>query len=508
MTNYIDRRAFLTLLAAAGADAAAQPIPSASGNRVVILGGGLAGLAAAWNLMQRGYDVRVFEAQEIPGGRVKTIREPFEKGGYAEAGALRIPNNHAYTMKYIRLMGLESKLVAYQDDGKHLWYLQGQRFTTPEGNWPLAGLSAEERANPFAMIPRYWGPGFAVLGNPTAPDFPTASALALDPYRLQEFFQLNGASDTWNKVFFAAEGNIGRANTLAVTALEGAPNDGPFTITYGLVGGNDQLPKALANALGDRVTYNHQVVRLAHRADGVTVTVRNRGGQQHEVQADHCICTLPFPVLRDVQITPAFSQPKMRAIDEYQLAASSRIYFQTRTRFWRQDPLGPLGGLNMIGTDTQAERIWNTSQLQPDPTMGMLQSYMFDENALAFSNVLPLLRGTTWKLLIAQFLPNLLLSNLLAAEYYKVWHEDPWQKGAFAFMQPNQFATIWPAARRAEGRVHFAGEHTSVWFGYQNGALESAERCVQEILQGAAAAETTALLRDLRRFGRVHARDI
>jgi monoamine oxidase len=482
MANFIDRRVFLTLLAAAGVDAAAQePIPSAGGRRVVILGAGLAGLAAAWNLMQRGYDVRVFEAQDIPGGRVKTIREPFKKGGYAEAGALRIPNNHFYTMKYIRLMGLESKLAAYQDDGKHLWYLQGKRFTTPEGAWPLAGLSPEEKANPFAMIGRYWGPGFAVLGDPTASDFPTASALALDPYALEEFFKLNGASDAWCKVFFASEGNIGRANTLAVTALEGAPNDGPFTQTYGLVGGNDQLPKALASALGQRVTYNSPVVRLAHGTDGVTVTVRNRGGQQHEVQADHCICTLPFPVLRGVQITPAFSQPKMRAIEEYRLAAASRLYLQTRTRFWRNDPLGALGGLNMIGTDTAAERIWNTSQLQPDSTMGMLQSYMFDENALAFSGILPLLRSTAWKLLIAQFLPDVLTQ--VAAEYQKVWHEDPWQKGAFAFMQPNQFGSIWPAARRAEGRVHFAGEHTSVWFGYQNGALESAERCVQEVLQ-------------------------
>jgi monoamine oxidase len=480
MAEFIDRRTFLTLLAMAGVDAAAQPIPSASGKRVVVLGGGLAGLAAAWNLMQSGYEVRVFEAQDIPGGRVKTIRAPFKNGGYAEAGALRIPNNHRYTMKYIKLMGLESKLAAYADDGKHLWYLQGKRFTTPEGEWPLAGLSPEEKANPFAMIPRYWGPGFQAVGDPTQPDFPTASALTLDPYRIGEFFRKNGASDAWLKVFFAAEGTIGRVNTLAVTALEGAPNDGELTETYGLVGGNDQLPKALARALGKRVTYDSPVVRLAHRSDGVTVTVRNRSGQ-HEVRADHCICTLPFPVLRQIEIAPAFSQPKMQAIEGYGLASISRLYLQTKTRFWRNDPLGALGGLNMVGTDTPAERIWNTSQLQPDPVMGMLQSYMFDENALAFSRIAPNERVSAWIQRIAQFIPD--LPNQVAASYYKVWHEDPWQKGAFAFMKPNEFGWMWPAARRAEGRVHFAGEHTSPWGAYQNGAFESAERCVQEVLQ-------------------------
>ena len=71
------------------------------------------------------------------------------------------------------------------------------------------------------------------------------------------------------------------------------------------------------------------------------------------------------------------------------------------------------------------------------------------------------------------------------AAYIKVWQDDPRQKGGFAFLQPNELASIWPAARRAEGRVHFAGEHTSPWFGWQNGGLESAECCVDEILAAA-----------------------
>lgn len=478
MTASIDRRAFLTLLAMAAANAAARPVARATGRRVVILGGGLAGLAAAWNLMRRGYDVRVFEAQKIPGGRVKTIREPFKNGGYAEAGALRIFNNHHYTMKYIRLMGLESKLAEYPDDGRHLWYLQRKRFTTPTGEWPLAGLKPEEKTNPLAMLARYWGPGFQAVGDPTQKGFPTASALALDPYAFADFLRRNGASDAWLKVLFATEGMIGRVNALAVTALEGAPNDGSHTHTYGLVGGNDQLPKALARALGERVSYGCPVVRLVHREDGVTVTVRDQTCQ-HEVRADHCICALPFPLLRQVEIAPAFSELKMQAIERYGLGSISRIYFQTRTRFWRNDSLGTLGGLNMIGTDTSAERIWNTSQLQPDPVMGMLQSYMLDENALAFAQIAPHARTAAWIKRIAEFVPE--LPKQVVASYSKVWHEDPWQKGAFAFMKANEYGRLWPAVPRPEGRVHFAGEHTSVWVAYQNGALESAERCVREV---------------------------
>lgn len=383
-------------------------------------------------------------------------------------------------MKYIKLMGLESKLAPFDDDGARLWYLQGKRFVTPQGEWPIDGLSAKEKVNPLALAQTYWGPGFQAVGDPTLPDFPTASALTLDSYRIDDYLKKNGASDAWLRVLLADEGDLRRINALAVTACFGAPNDGEHTHTYGLVGGNDQLPKAIAATLGTRIRYSSPVVKLAHDDDGVVVTIRDATGQ-HEIRADHCVCALPFPLLQEVEISPPFSHLKMEAIQQYQLAAIARVCFQTRTRFWRNDPLGRLGGLNMIGTDTVAERIWNMSALQPDPTMGMLQSYFLDANALAFARIPPADRVREWLKVIARFLPQ--LPAEVEASYSKAWQEDRWQKGGFAFAQPNQLKWLWPAARRPEGRVHFAGEHTSVWIGFLNGALESAERCVQEIRQ-------------------------
>lgn len=478
MTSRIDRRTFLTSLSLAGALATPAAARRQSGS-VVVLGAGLAGLAAAWNLVQRGYDVTVLEAQDIPGGRVKTVREPFSNGGYAEAGAVRIPSTHAWTMKYIKTMGLESKLRNYADDtGSHLWYLRGKRFITPAGPWPLEGLTPQERADPFAMVRTYWGPGFEAVGNPMSPAFPTARALELDAYDIVEYLKKNGASEAWTRLVLASEGDARRMNALAVTMAESAVADGTPTITYGLAGGNDQLPKAIAAALGGRVKYNSAVLRLAHGDEGVTVTFRDPSGQQ-QIRADHCVCTLPFPVLRGVTITPSFSGEKMSAIGRYQLMPMARLYFQTTSRFWRTDPLGRLGGLNMIGTDTPAERVWNTSLLQPDAAKGMLHSYMIDAQAIDFAATPPGDRVKKWRQTISRFLPA--LERLIDATYIKVWQDDPWQKGGFAFLRPGEFAAIWPAARKAEGRVHFAGEHTSPWFGWQNGALESAERCVEEI---------------------------
>jgi monoamine oxidase len=421
MQPIVDRRTFLKLVSMASGVVALGRAPSASGKRVVVLGAGLAGLAAAWNLMQRRYDVVVLEAQSRPGGRVRTVRAPFRQGGYAEAGAVRIPSQHELTLKYIRSMGLESKLVPYdQDGGEHLWYLQGRRFTTPTGEWPLDGLTPQEKRNPFAMLATYLGPALAAVGDPTAPGFPTPAALDLDPYRIDEYLRRAGASDPWIQILFASEGKAARMNALAVAMVEATLLGSAQGQTFGLMGGNDQLPRALAARLAGRVKYHSPIVGLVHGEDGVRVTFRDRSGRQHQVNADWCVCALPFPVLRRLEITPAFSETKMAAIRQLQLMPVARQYFQTRTQFWRDDPLGRLGGLNMVGTDTVAGRLWNTSALQPDRTMGMLHSYMFDDQATAFASLHPDHRAAKWRRAVSQFLPGLREREVVAT-YAKVW---------------------------------------------------------------------------------------
>jgi monoamine oxidase len=62
-----------------------------------------------------------------------------------------------------------------------------------------------------------------------------------------------------------------------------------------------------------------------------------------------------------------------------------------------------------------------------------------------------------------------------------VWQDEPFALGGFAYFTPGQLTTLLPLARRVEGRVHFAGEHTSLWHGWMNGALESGRRAAREV---------------------------
>jgi monoamine oxidase len=474
-------------LAAVGAAALTGRLSTATGSpaagsrtgergRVVVLGAGLAGLAAAHRLMLRGYDVTVLEAQERPGGRVQTQRNGFRAGGYAELGAVRIFETHHHTQKYVKEFGLE--LMPY-DEGASAFFMGGRRFTPPDESvrWPIPGLSRGEQPDPGARFPDYVEPGFAALGDINDPAWPArpASARELDRASFDEFLHARGASSAWRDWFYAQNGRIARVNAAAGFAVESLQGGSQLT---SIRGGNDLLPFAMASGLGARVRYGSEVVRVAQDDDGVTIAVRDRTGRRHEIRAERCVCALPFAPLRRIRLDAGFSETKHAAIRRLRYMPAARFYAQTRTRFWEHDPLGRLGGLDLIGTDTMAGRVWNTSSQQPDPTLGMLHAYMFDTEALEFTRHGDG-RESAMRRLLGTVLPH--SREQTVATFTKAWHEDRWAGGGWGWVPPGDLHWMRPAMSRPEGRVHFAGEHTSLWIAWMNGALESAERVVAEI---------------------------
>jgi monoamine oxidase len=127
-----------------------------------------------------------------------------------------------------------------------------------------------------------------------------------------------------------------------------------------------------------------------------------------------------------------------------------------------------------------AGRVWNTSSQQADPRLGMVHAYMFDSDALQFAAHGHRRVAATRKLM-RKLLPG--IGGQIVAVADKVWQEDRWAGGGWGWVQPDQLDWMFPAMRQVEGNVHFAGEHTSLWIAWMNGALESAERVVAEVLR-------------------------
>jgi monoamine oxidase len=469
-------RAGLAVASVAGVGGADAVRPG-DGRRIVVLGAGLAGLASAYRLMVRGYDVTVLEARDRPGGRVHTARTGLLQGGHAELGAVRIFASHAFVHRYLGEFGLS--LTPY-DTGVTAYLVGGKRFVPPPAGtpWPSAGLAAAELPDPRASLGRYFGPAVSKVDDPTAAGWPggVASARELDGLSLTAYLRSAGASDAWIAWFLAEEGNVGRWNAAAVIGME--------TLTTGAVGsirgGNDRLPAAFAARLGDRLKLRSEVVRIAQDSSAVTVGFRDRSGL-HQLRADRVVCALPFVPLRRVSLGTPFAAAKMESIRRLEYMPAARFYAQTRTRFWADDPLGPLGGLRLVATDSMLGRIWNTSSQQPDPRLGMLHGYMIDDQATRFAALGPR-REQHIRELFDRALPG--SDRQIVRTVTKIWQDDAWAGGGWGIVGVGDLHWMLPAMRRAEGRVHFAGEHTSVWPGWMNGAIESAERVVREIAGG------------------------
>jgi monoamine oxidase len=159
--------------------AARQPLPrTAAPRKVIVIGAGLAGLSAAYELTQAGHDVTVLEAQTRPGGRVRTLREPFAEGLCAEAGATRIPNHHQLTLDYVKLFDLP--LDPFQPpDLATVYYLRGQRLIVRPGeavDWPYKLTPEERELGLNGLRQKYALTNLPDLGDVMSPQWPPASA--------------------------------------------------------------------------------------------------------------------------------------------------------------------------------------------------------------------------------------------------------------------------------------------------------------------------------------------
>jgi monoamine oxidase len=233
------------------------------------------------------------------------------------------------------------------------------------------------------------------------------------------------------------------------------------------------LPLAIAAGLKTEIRYNSPLVRLETTATGVRATVRT-GGKDETIAASRAVLAIPFSTLRDVPVDPPFSPAKRAVIGGLLYHEATRYLFQTRTRFWEGEGLS--GGARTDGPGD----IWDTSFGQKGPrgiialTTGSPEVERRLEGMTLDQRV-----GFGVGITKAAF-PQ--LERELQKTYVQRWMDQTYAKGAFTIYRPGQM-TGWSAAMvRPENRVHFAGEHTSPWTGWMEGALWSGERAAQEIL--------------------------
>ncbi len=482
----VDRRDFLGTLGAGLAGAgllgpagALRPDPARASTRVrrqeagevIVVGAGLAGLAAAYELDRAGFGVTVLEARHRPGGRVRTYRDPFADGLYAEMGAEYVDASDVYDHHYCRVFGLRV-MTAKLYDGI---FVRGRRIAMRALKDGTAALPYEGtvRGQLFGQEAQYTRRLVARISDPARlpEEIRKLDNLSVTQLLLEEgapedilalYTYLNATESTARPHEMSALGMVlghARASGFNEDVDEGR-----------IFGGNDQLPKAFARALSDKILYGRPVRRIAHDAEGAEVWFEE-GGALRSMRAPRLVIALPFKVLRDVELSPRFSPEKMRVIESLSYGHVMKVAMQFRTRFW--DEPGSIG--QRVFTDTMLRRIYHMSIDQPGPR-GILMSFTSGADAEKLGLMSHEGRLRTALAETARVWPEAAVHWEGAAVKY--WNEDPWVRGSYSFLGVGQ-AGFRETARRPEGRVHFAGEHTAT--ASMNGAISSGVRVAHEI---------------------------
>ncbi|HEY8217260.1 MAG TPA: flavin monoamine oxidase family protein [Acidimicrobiia bacterium] len=444
--------------------------------RVVVVGAGMAGLVAASELARAGHDPIVLEAQQRVGGRILTLREPFADGLWAEAGAMRLPRSHRLTMALVERFRLPVQPFTMDNDATYCFF-GGDRCRRAElhGDPGRLGFDVTERERvppgqlwaaelePFQTRLRDEGEGAW-----------TAIAADYDQYAVREFLELREWSEGAIEMFGLLFNQEALMNSSFLELLREEVGNYYTDLMY-LDGGTDLLPRAFLPEVGPRIRFGAKMVALEQSVDDVTVHYRTGAGR-FSVSGDYVIITVPFPVLRHVEVLTPFSRAKQRAIRQLHYDASAKVFLQFRRRFWEEDD-EIFGGGSV--TDLAVRNVYYPDHGRDSGRGVVLASYTWGEDAQRWGSL-------SYDDRLVQALEDVARIHPQAIEEYevgasKMWHDDEFAGGAFALFDPGQQTLLYDAICAPEGRVHFAGEHASLAHAWIQGAIESGLRAAAEV---------------------------
>ncbi|HEY4045439.1 MAG TPA: FAD-dependent oxidoreductase [Acidobacteriaceae bacterium] len=497
----------LGLLPVAASKAATVQMSPGSGNgtKVVILGGGIAGLVSAYELGKLGYTCTLLEARDRVGGRNWTIRKDcqveftsgvrqgcsFTEGLYMNAGPARLPSVHETMLGYCRELGVPlevevntSRSALLQSDqlngGKAVRNRQVDYDTRGHVSELLAKcvqrgaldqeLTPGDKEQMLEFLRQYgdlspdlFYKGSERTGYKVNPDAGDQAGIYNDPLDMHALL----TADLWKGLL--VEDVIDWQATM-----------------FQPIGGMDQIPMAFKKCLGSVVRYRAEVVQLRQNASGVRVVYLDQVKGKHEtVAADYCICAMPLTMLKSLDAD--FSPDLKAVIDGATYDSAYKIGWEAR-RFWEQE-YHIYGGISYL--QQTVDTVWYPSASLFSERGVVLSGYSI-ENGSEFGR-LPDMQS---KLDASRKSIELLhpgRSRELENPIYVSWGQIPYNLGSW--VSPFDFGATKEYQRliQPEGRVYFAGDHTSHLVGWQEGAALSAHRALNLIGARVAQAKTAVV---------------
>jgi monoamine oxidase len=465
------------------------------GATVLILGAGLAGMTAAFELRKAGYSVRVLEFNARPGGRNWTLRGgdrfaelggitqacEFEEGLYINPGPWRIPYHHRALLDYCKRLNVALEPFIQLN---HNAYLHSQRAF---GGRPqrIRAVQADFRGSISELLAKVTRQG--KLDEAVTKEDQEILLQALKSWgALDRDYRYNASliSSESRGYAKAPGGGLSAApapsDPVALSDilksrlwryLQNFANYNFQTTMFQPVGGMDMIGKAFAKELADVITYNAKVTGIAQDDGGVTVSFVDTTvpAKRWTATADWCVCTIPLSIMS--QLPVQVSSAMKAAIDAVPYSGSVKIGLQFKRRFWEEDE-AIYGGISYTDTPIRQIAYPNTGFNRSSRGV-LLGAYLFDgANAYEFTAMTPAERVARAVEFGAAIHPQ--YKNEFECGVTVAWHRVPFTLGCSGDWSDAARVQHYHNLCQIDGRIVLAGEHASALPAWQEGAILSA----------------------------------
>lgn len=459
------------------------------GSNVAVVGAGLAGLSCASELTRKGVTAQVFEVAGHVGGRCASLRG-FFPGQVAERGGEFIGSSHHTMLGYARALKLPLEDVSMLP-GNPFYHFDGRTYSE-------AQVVEEYRAFVASM-----GEDLSALGTPTADRHTEADEL-FDLMTLDDYLTLQSAGGLLRKVIgaaYAAEYGAGVDELSSISFLRFAHGDkrGKFAQVgqaNGIVGGegfhvvdgNDRIATGLAARLPTPVQLGHRLVAVRKLANGRVRLTFDVAGRSVQTDHDAVVLTLPFSVLRDVQLDASLELPawKRYAINHAAMGDNGKLMVGFNQPYWYIQHGSSGTG---FGDRSHLQSTWETNAYNGNENRAVLTTQLGGESAKSLAPRSVQAEAMTFLDQLESALPGAHQAAQRTASgkvlaFAQNWSNNPYTKGAYTHARPGYFTMIAHNEAKQIGNVMFAGEHTSSfyeWQGTMEGAALSGLRAAAEV---------------------------